>query len=218
MDIEGKQSIDEHQFYLQRVGFCVAHTLTWCKQLNAANELLTNFDYSKKLGPSRADHLIYNIENYLIRLNSVYDRVLHLINAVFHLGINEEHVFHGNVISNYKVQHKPDVVSHTKAIKKYLDKYSQIRHTLIHKNSLMDDKLNRIELFYLDDFKGAGWSDAKVRKLKIFRANYLREYIVERKSEFSVINAELASLMNALFETLHKEYLHQRKVFQLCGL
>jgi hypothetical protein len=47
--------VDEHQFYLQGVGFHLAHALTWMKQLESAVELLTNYEYSKRMSTSRAD-------------------------------------------------------------------------------------------------------------------------------------------------------------------
>lgn len=102
--------------------------------------MLVNFNYSKKGEISRADHLIYNIENYLIRLNSVYDRVLQLVNVVFHLCIREESISHSVVVSNYRVDHNSDVVKRVKAIRKYLDEYAQDRHTLVHRHSLLDEK------------------------------------------------------------------------------
>jgi hypothetical protein len=143
--------VDEHQFYLQGVGFHLAHALSWMKQLESAVELLTNYEYSKRMSTSRADHLIYSIENYLIRLNSTYDRMLQLTNAVFHLCIHEEHVSHSIITTNAKVEHRPQVVAKLKAVKKHLDKYAQDRHTIVHKHSLLDEKLRRIELFYQDE-------------------------------------------------------------------
>ncbi len=83
-DLELPEAVlDEFQYYVHKVGFYLVHTLTWCKQLDLAIEFLSNYDYSKKIEASRADHLIYNIENYLIRLNSVYDRILQIVNAAF---------------------------------------------------------------------------------------------------------------------------------------
>ena len=136
--------LDEQQYYVQKVGFFLVHTLAWCRQLDLAIEFLSNFDYSKKIGANRADHAIYNLENYLIRINSSYDRILQLVNAVFHLGVSEEHVGHAVIISNAKVQHRPKVVSKTKAIQKYLKDYAQARHTLIHKHSYLDVKMRRL--------------------------------------------------------------------------
>ncbi|WP_213909581.1 Cthe_2314 family HEPN domain-containing protein [Stutzerimonas nitrititolerans] len=208
--------VDEYQFYLQGVGFHLAHALTWMRQLELAVELLTNYDYSKRISASRADHLIYNIENYLIRLNSTYDRLLQLTNAVFHLCISEEHVSHSVIISNAKVQHCPDVVSNLKAVKKHLDKNAQERHTIIHKHSLLDEKLRRVELLYHDEILEE-MSDERKAHIKTFRANHLREYVIAKKTEFKQMNAQLAKLVATLFAPLLAEYLLQKQQFKVRG-
>lgn len=76
--------MDEYEFYIRSVAFSLSHTLRWCEQLDLAIELLSNFDYSKKYA-SKADHFIYNVENYYIKINSVYDRILQLTNSIFHI-------------------------------------------------------------------------------------------------------------------------------------
>ena len=96
---------DEDEFYVMKVGFATAHMLTWCQQLDDAIELLTNFDYSKRINTNRSAHFTYNLENYLIRINSVFDRVLQLVNAVFHIGTNDEHVRYDAIINNVHVVH-----------------------------------------------------------------------------------------------------------------
>lgn len=202
--------LDEFQYYVHKVGFYLIHTLTWCKQLDLAIEFLSNYDYSKKLESTRADHLIYNLENYLIRLNSVYDRVLQIVNAVFHLCINEENVNHLVIVSNYKVQHNISVHNSIKKIKKFLSDYAQARHTLIHKHSWQDLKLKKIELFYLNKFDDPSESDEWKKTLKLYRARFLGEYISEKKSEFMEINTSLSSLLIDLFDLLLIEYNRQK--------
>lgn len=209
-------TIDEYQFYRQGVGFHLAHALTWLEQLNCAIELLTNYDYSKKISASRADHLIYNIENYLIRVNSTYDRMLQLVNSVFHLCVHEEHVSHSVIITNTKVTHRPSVVTKLKAVRKALEAYAQDRNTIIHKHSLLDEKLRRIELFYQDEILDSMPKDRR-DGLKAFRANYLREFVVAKKQEFTEMNAKLAIVIQALFDALTVEYEHQKKRFKARG-
>lgn len=206
--------LDEYQYYIHKVGFYMTHTIVWCKQLNLSIEFLSNFDYSKKISASRADHLIYNIENYLIRLNSAYDRVLQLVNAVFHLCISEENVGHSVIVSNYKVQHRPQIQSAIKRVQKYLKDYSQVRHTLIHKHSYMDVKLRKIELFYLNNLNNFRKDDSLKKELKQYRANYLRDYIAEKKDEFSTINSGLFERLNNLFNLLLEEYERQKKILE----
>jgi len=202
--------LDEYQYYVQTVGFYLVHTITWCRQLDLAIEFLSNFDYSKNIDASRADHLIYNLENYLIRLNSVYDRVLQVVNAVFHLCISEENVSHSVIVSNYKVQHRKFIHSKIKGIQKYLKDYAQARHTLLHKHSYLDVKLRKIELFYLHDLKDIPEDDEWKNKLKVFRENYLRDYIAEKKEEFYNVNRDLYIVLNELFDLLWEEYERQK--------
>ncbi|MDR4504496.1 MAG: Cthe_2314 family HEPN domain-containing protein [Candidatus Scalindua sp.] len=202
--------LSEYQYYVQKVGFYLVNTISWCRQLDLAIELLSNFDYSKKEA-SRADHLIYNIENYLIRIKSVHDRVLQLVNAVFHLCINEANVNHGVIVSNYKVQHRPEILKAVKAISKYLSEHEQIRHTLIHRHSLIDKDLNKIELFYLNNFEHIDDED-QVKAYKHIRTERLKKVLSEKKSEFREINSILFNHINALFLQLNSEYERQKKI------
>ena len=205
--------LDEQQYYIQKVGFFLAHTLAWCRQLDLAIEFLSNFDYSKKISASRADHTIYNLENYLIRINSAYDRVLQLVNAVFHLGVSEEHVGHAAIISNAKVQHRPEIVDKVKAVQKYLKDYAQARHTLVHKHSYLDVKMRRLEIFYMHHLDSLSDNDEWKRNLKSFRAQYLKEFIAEKKEEFLNMNNGLGDKLGELFSELSHEY--KRQVYKL---
>lgn len=202
--------LSEYQYYIQKVGFYLVHTISWCKQLDLAIELLSNFDYSRKEA-SRADHLVYNIENYLIRIKSVHDRVLQLVNAVFHLCINEANVNHGVIVSNYKVQHRPEILKTVKAISKYLSEHEQIRHTLIHRHSLIDKDLKKIELFYLNNFEHID-DENQVKTYKYVRTEHLKRFLSDKKSEFKEINSALFTRINALFLELNSEYERQKKI------
>jgi hypothetical protein len=202
--------LSEYQYYIHKVGFYLINTISWCKQLDLAIELISNFNYSKT-EVSRADHLIYNIENYLIRIKSVHDRVLQLVNAVFHLCINEENVHHGVIVSNYKVQHRPRILKAVKAIHKYLSAHEQIRHTLIHRHSLIDKDLKKIELFYLNNFEHIDDAD-HIKAYKYVRTEHLKRFLSDKKSEFKETNSALYTLINALFFELKPEYERQKKI------
>jgi hypothetical protein len=85
-EFDERTTLDELQFYVTRVGFSLSHTLGWIQQLHRAVHFMTDFRYGKKntdAGVNKSHHLLYNVENYLIRMVSVYDRCLQLTNAVF---------------------------------------------------------------------------------------------------------------------------------------
>ncbi len=133
-ELDESTTVDELQFYVMRVGFSLAHALGWVEQLHQAVHFMTDFGYGKKakdLGIKRPADLLYNIENYLIRLQSVYDRCLQLTNAVFHLCILDELVGHSLIVSNLHVS-RTTVPKRLKAVKKAIDDHAQDRHQLIH--------------------------------------------------------------------------------------
>jgi len=204
--------LNEFQYYIHKVGFYLVHTLAWCRQLDFAVEFLTNFDYKKRINASRADHLTFNIENYLIRVNSIYDRVLQIVNAVFHLCINEEHVSHSVIISNYKVAHRPEICSKIKAIRKFVNDYSETRHTLIHKHSYQDVDLRKIQFMYFSEPKDWAKTPSEVKKIKRVRARFLTDYIRDKRKEFIGINVKLRKLLDKLLNSLEKEYERQKKL------
>ena len=202
--------LTEYQYYIQKVGFYLVNTVAWCKQLDLAINLLSNFDYSKQ-GTLRSEHLIYNIENYLIRIKSVHDRVLQLVNAVFHLCINEASVNHGVIISNYKVAHRREICEAIKAISRFLRSHEQTRHTLIHRHSLLDKDLKKIEMMYANNFEHIS-DQEEVKKYKSTRSKLINRYVTQKKSEFRSINETLYLLINDLLISIEPEYERQKRI------
>ena len=56
------EDIDEHQFYVMRVGYSLAHLIAWMEQLEHAVFYLSDFGYSKdakRWGVNRSHHLLW---------------------------------------------------------------------------------------------------------------------------------------------------------------
>jgi len=212
-DFDDAMPMDELQFYVTRVGFSLSHTIGWTEQLQHAVHFMTDFGYSKKAsvaGIKRSHHLLYNVENYLIRLQSVYDRCLQLTNAVFHLCISSEHVNHGVIVSNLHVN-RTNVPKLLKTVKNSIKREEQERHTLVHKHSHMDPELRRIDLFYMHSKETWG-ADKSIpfENIQHIRSQLVKKYTTRRKPEFEAINAELASSLASLFDGLIVEYSRQK--------
>ena len=212
-DLPDDITLDERQFYITRVGFAAAHALGWVQQLHHAVLFMTDFKYGKKAddaGVNRSHHLLYNVENYLIRMVSVYDRCLQLTNSVFHLCMSDELVNHGAVVSNLHVS-RTEVPKLLKAVKKAIKEEEQERHKLIHRHSHMDPELRRIELCYMHSAETWG-DDRKMpfENLVHVRGQLVKKYTNRRKKEFEAINAELVKAMGSLFDGLLVEYRRQK--------
>jgi hypothetical protein len=150
-DKKDEPTLDEHQFYVTRVGYGLSHTLTWIEQLHHAQIFLTQFNYerrTKEAGVNRFHHLIYNVENYLVRLQSVYDRLLQLTNDVFHICMSDKLVNHSLIVSNLRVS-RTKIPTLLKAVRKTIEPKAEDRNEIIHRHSYSDPVLRRLELFYL---------------------------------------------------------------------
>ncbi len=192
---------DEREYYIHSLGFSTVHFLALCQQLNLSIELLTNFNYKKGNSINRAAHLIYNIENYFIRFLSVNDRLLQLINASFHLLINESDVSPNVILRNYKVS-RTKIPRIFKPIKKYVVKHQENRNVIVHRHSYLDPELRKIEIIYSTNYEEMKIKDRKT--YKTFRAQYLSKYLKKKKMEFSKNNNELFKLLLPLFDELFK--------------
>ncbi len=81
VEVEYVRELDEYEFYIIEVGHKLAHLLNLCEQLVHAVLFLSAFTPTKRMkevGITRANHVQYNVENYLIRTQSFHDRVLKL--------------------------------------------------------------------------------------------------------------------------------------------
>ena len=204
-DVELPESVDldELQYYIHNVGFYTIYLIKWCKQLEIGVDLLSNFDYKTKSEYNRVDHLSYNIENYIIRFQSVSDRLLQVINSVFHLTIDEANVSNNIVMTNLKVA-RTSIPSKFSPIKKYLKKFYDDRNTIVHRHSYLEKELRTLELFYHEN-------NADVdERIKYFRSRKLKEYIKAKKERFDKYNQDLFKLLPDLFDDLLNEYRKQR--------
>ena len=212
-ELDDNTTLDELQFYVTRVGFSLSHTLGWVQQLHQAVHFMTNFRYGKKTdeaGVNKSHHLLYNVENYLIRMVSVYDRCLQLTNAVFHICMSDALVNHSAIVSNLHVS-RTGVPKLLKAVKKAIKDEEQERHKLIHRHSHIDPELSRIELLYMHT-KDTWGTGQKYPYENIVRAreDLVKKFTARRKAEFEGINTDLVNALGPLFDGLLIEYRRQK--------
>lgn len=213
-DASEEPLLDERQFYITRVAYGLAHTLTWVEQLHHAVHFLAQFNYERRTregGVNRFHHLIYNVENYLVRLQSVYDRLLQLTNNVFHICTSDELVNHGLIVSNLHVA-RTKVPQLLRAVRKTLEPQATARNDIVHKHSYTDPALRRLELFYMQTEATWGSSDRRLpfKNLAHVRAQLMKQATTSKRTEFAAMNAALVKALLLLFTELNVQYSRQK--------
>ena len=209
--------LDEQQFYVTRVGFSLSHLLTWVEQLHHAVHFLAQFNYerrTKEAGVNRFHHLIYNVENYLVRLQSVYDRLLQLTNNVFHICMAEELVNHSLVVSNLRIS-RTKVPQALKAVRKTIEPKAAARNEIVHRHSYSDPLFRRLELFYMQTEATWASSSGKIqfKNLAHMRAQMMKKTTIANRAEFEAINVSLVRALSPLFTELNAQYEKQKTSF-----
>jgi hypothetical protein len=195
----------------------MAEVLSCCQQLAHIPIFLTNYVETRKMvraGITRHSAIVYHIENYIIRTQSLLDRMLKLIDAVFHLTNDPRNCRFDVIIHNVKVQ-VSDLPDSIKTFRKLLGRYSRVRNEVTHEHSLKDDALRGLDLLYLVK----GWesispkeSDSNVRDKINERILWI---LMTRRREFLAFNKEIASSVTEIFDKLTPYYAREEKSLRL---
>lgn len=210
LDFEPEPQFDEYEFFIHNVGFWLVSFIQHFDQLKFAIEFMSNYDYSKNYEsnrPDRVDHLLYTVENFHIRYSSIFDRIMQLLNSVFHLGLDESKVDYSVIITNIKIK-RTIIPKAIKNIRKIVYENSEIRNQIIHRHSYRDVKLWKLRLFYSNkDLDNNNESD---KALIVFRTERLKGYIKSKKEEFVNLNTAIQIEIDKLFDILLIEYCKQK--------
>jgi hypothetical protein len=207
---------DEHDFFLLNGARSVIEVLNCCHQLVHIPAYLTSHrktHETEKAGIDRAAQLTYHIENYLIRTQSLLDRVLQLTDAVFHLLNDPRECGLGVVTKNIKVA-RTDVPKSVNDLRKLLSRYVSARNEIIHRHSLKEDALRRLEMFFLL----ARWEKVSPER-KHSRVNSIirglnRDVTKSKKEEFSRFNKDIASLIVSVFDSLSPHFVKEEEALR----
>jgi len=208
IEFEPDPPFNEYEFYIYHVGYRLFAFIHTFDQLEYTIDFLTNYDYkisSKKNRPDRIDYLSYTIENFYIRYTSLLDRLLQLINAVFHLCISEDEVSYKVIIKNLKVK-QSNSRNLIKKFRKGINQYRNRRDHIIHIEPYKDEDLWKLRLWYLnDDFK----KQKNGRNLLQYRSQKLREYTIRKKEEFvgniKVLRPQIIDIFDELLIEFKKQ-------------
>ena len=172
-------------------------------QLELSITFLSNFRSTDKLkikDITRADHIKYHIENYIIRIVGTYDRSLILTNEVFRLGNIPRNCTQNIILQNTKIK---DTATFTilKEIEKFVQNFREERNLIIHRGIYSTKQLRSLELLYkspliLD-------KDVVPKSLPKFLAD---KYVKNIKENTSKFNKKLFYLFSKLYKELEIQF------------
>jgi DNA repair ATPase RecN len=216
IDANYNRDPNEEEFYCLQVGFCLVHLLAVVQQLEHTILYMSNFspsDSMKNAGVNRSTHLLWSVENYIIRTRTVYDRLLVLTDRLFHIQNQPNQISHQSIVTNKHVS-RTTIPKSLKQVKKAVKKYYHDRNTIIHEASYLDNELRRIEAYAIV-LSNSDYDQIHVEELKEELKRSVREFLKKRKREFTRINKNVCIALSSLFTQMHPIY--AKKYAELCG-
>jgi hypothetical protein len=140
------------------------------------------------------------IENSIIRVQSIYDRVLILVNRVLDIGISNEAITHNALVTNEHVK-RFDLVNKLKGINKECNEYRLVRNTVIHHDRYTEEQLGLLQLIINADYlskEANGTEFMPADKLQVLITTFLDVTKADLESYLSKITDKVDSLFDAI--------------------
>lgn len=156
---------------------------------------------------NRYDYVVYGIENYYLRLTSVFDRCLRLANIVFQLGLPERQCNNESIIKNAHVKGTAVARALTE-LDKFAGPFRFHRNTVAHQSTYSEKDLDQLGSYYCLAEEDDGFE----RYRDIFK-RMTDNFVSGKKKEFKDHVVKLERLVEiyldsvvSIIETRLKEY------------
>lgn len=211
---------DEYEFYLMRVGNRLATLLTHCEQLVHAILFLSNYretTATRRAGVTRAKHIRYGIESYIVRTQTLYDLVLKLVDAVFHLTNADTQCRHPTIVQNLRVK-RTNIPKLLEKLQKKLTDFRDARHKIIHHGGYQEKDLCRLELYteLEESYRRAGQDiPLDMAFLPEAKRGMIQELIRKQKAQYTRFNASVFQIIADVFECLYGHFVEEERQIRL---
>ena len=211
---EYKRAPSKAEYYCLSVAKTLAHVLSICQQLEHSVLYFSSFSPTqkmKKANITKQSHLLYCIENYIIRTQSMYDRLLVLVDRVFELYNPSHRISHELIISNTHIRHS-SIPTKLKKMRKCISDYYRDRNMIIHEQGYLEENLRELEAYtILSNSEGF----LKGQPDLIEEIKYLAMQGIKNKTkEFSKVNHDSFVILGGIFNHLKKEYEYKRNILE----
>ncbi|MEL0630567.1 Cthe_2314 family HEPN domain-containing protein [Psychromonas aquatilis] len=161
----------------------------------------------------KAEFIQLWVENSIIRVQSIYDRVLILVNRIFNLGLANESITHNTIVCNEHVKNY-DIDTLLKSVNKKCNEYRFIRNSVIHHGRYSEEILDNVTLFLTTSHLSVENGGEPILEQAILD-RVVDDYLNTKQSELTEYLDEIESKVSTLYDALipiytqKKCYLHK---------
>ena len=173
-----------------------AFNITEClDQVYFSIEMLSGFRKRKGFFMTRHDYIVFMVENFYLRLTSIFDRALRLTNLALDIGLPNRECRESTIIKNSKIKGS-DIESTLKEINKIMSDFRKTRNQIAHSEAYSEKELIYIQGFYLTI------DVPEMSKYKSLMKRETDNYIKVKKDELGRVTENLEKIVGEFFESL----------------
>lgn len=180
-------------------------------RINALEQKLNDLEVSRKLILSyknfkknnditKTEYILYHMEYFYINIIGLYDRMLHLVNFTYELGLSDRYVQKDIIVNNNKVDNKVK-----KFLKEFDKKIQAIRtdqNRIKHKDKYYDKQMYEYEIFEM-----AAKTEENIKLKRQFLALSMTRFVKYKKDLDGYLNRQ-----NRYFITVSNSFLELLEV------
>jgi len=125
------EELTNFEIYNFRILFSADNILVCLDQLFYSIEMLSGFKRKPNSEMNRHAYIVFMLENFYIRISSIFDRVLRFTNVVFELGLEEQNCTLQKIKNNDKIKDTP-IYSILENLNTFIKKYRDLRNVIAH--------------------------------------------------------------------------------------
>lgn len=167
-------------------------------QINFSIDMLSGFRQKKNGIMNRHDHILFMMENFYLRITSIFDRTLLFTNLLFDIGLPDRECRESTIIKNKKVK-GTKVQTELKKLSKYTNEFRQIRNQVAHSTSIQDEKLTPIQSFCF--LMEQEYSHEFERYKTLYKVES-DKYISEKKTELTESSEKITCMISDFFDSM----------------
>jgi len=190
---------NDYEKYVVDMTLSCKNILDCLEQIDYSIEMLSAYRKSKDSIINTIDYIRFMIENFYIRVVSLYDKILRFLNVFFDIGLPEKECRNNTIIKNKKIKDIEDLYLHLKKIDKYINGYREVRNIISHVKYYSDENIDNVENYYF--FKKID-PNLNNKYFENFLKNETDNLVKNKKEEFLKIKTELEDLLIDFFKII----------------
>ena len=148
------------------------------------------------------------VENSIIRVQSIYDRALILVNRVFDLGLANESISHNTIVCNEHIE-RFGIKKKLQAINQKCKDYKNIRNTVIHHDRYTEEQLGNLTLILSANYLSKENNGTEIAEKHVID-KMVQEYLSVKTKELTDYLDKIEEKINLLYDALIPVYQNKK--------